>query len=59
MNPATGQPVDKKVIYRIMKTLCNDDELSKPWLHGAVFCKIALKPDESKRDTLGVYTSQV
>ena len=41
--------MDKKVIYMIMKTLCHDDEPSKPWLHGAVFCKIALNPDDSKR----------
>ena len=32
LNPATGQPVDKKVIYRMMKTLCHDDEPSKPSL---------------------------
>ena len=49
LNLATGQPVDKKIIHRIMKTLCHDGDPSEPWVHGAVFARIALKPDDLKR----------
>ena len=49
LNLATGQPVDKNIIHRIMKTLCHDGDPSEPWVHGAVFSWIALKPDDLKR----------
>ena len=49
LNPQTGQAVDKKVIYRIMKTLCHDGDPSKPWVHSAVFSKQALNPDDLQR----------
>ena len=49
INPNTGQPVDKKVIYRIMSTLCHDGDPTKPWVHGPIFSKLALNPGDVER----------
>ena len=49
-NPATGEAVDKKVIYEILSRLCHDGDPSKPWVHGARFAKNALSAiDLTKR----------
>ena len=42
LNPNTGKPVDKKVIYDIFRTMCYDEDPDKPWQHKARYSKAAL-----------------
>ena len=32
-NPETGEPVDKKRVYTVMKEACYDDDPERPWKH--------------------------
>ena len=50
LNPATGEAVDKKVIYEILSRLCHDGDPTKPWVHRVRFAKNALSTiDMTKR----------
>ena len=42
INPNTGNPVDKKIIYEIFRTMCYDEDPKKPWKHKARYSKAAL-----------------
>ena len=56
INPQTGKPVDKKVIYDIFRRLCHDGDPSKPWVHAARFSKNALaEADMIKRMTWATF----
>ena len=54
VNPDTGKPVDKKIVYDIFRTKCYDEGASLPWKHKARFSKAALPdPMMAKRLAFG------
>ena len=44
VNPATGRPVDKKIIYAIFKEDCYDEHPDRPWRNMPRYAKAALTP---------------
>ena len=44
-NPETGEPVDKKVVYGVFRSMCRDEEGAETWDHVARQQKSALAPE--------------
>ena len=42
MNPQTGLPVDKKIVYNIFREYCFDEDADEPWSHKARYSKTSL-----------------
>ena len=42
INPDTGKPVDKKIVYEIFRKNCFDENADEPWQHKARYSKTAL-----------------
>ena len=46
LNPATQRPVDKKVMYKMLKTHCYDEDPEDKWIHDNRYSKTALTPKQ-------------
>ena len=46
LNPATGQPVNKHALYKVLKEDCHDEGADEPWVCEATLSKSALRPAE-------------
>ena len=54
INPHTGQPVSKQVVYDILESRCYDIDPATPWCHQKRLAKVALlAQDIQKRLTFG------
>ena len=42
LNPGTNRPVDKNVMYKLLKTHCYDEDPNDPWIHDNRYSKTAL-----------------
>ena len=49
LNAATHAPVEKRVVYDVMRSLCHDGDPAKPWVNGALFSKTALTAEDMLR----------
>ena len=49
LNVATQAPVDKRVVYDAMRSLCHYGDLAKPWVNGALYSKTALAAEDMRR----------
>ena len=56
INPATGEPVSKQVVYDILENRCYDIDPDTPWSHQKRLAKVAVLPqDVPKRFAFGKY----
>ena len=58
-NPDTGEPVDKRAVYDVFRTLCYDEGAEVPWDHVARLQKTALSaPVRERRAAWAAYMVQ-
>ena len=49
INPSTGEPVSKQVVYDILESRCYDIDPDTPWCHQKRLAKIAVLPQDIPR----------